>query len=127
MKTFVLSSAVLVFNSRFDANLLRFTFFLGEVQMLIFSEAESALVLIFRMIFTMYLLMAMCKLCFIGPPSVKKCDEKIQPKLFPLVTWGREEGSFVQVLAGNRGFLFLTIIDRSRLSGFLIIMMRMIN
>ena len=75
----------------------------------------------------MYLLMTKCKLCFIGPPSIKKCDEKIQPKLFPLVTWGREEGSFVQVLAGNRGFLFLTIIDRSRLSGFLIIMMKMIN
>ena len=70
--------------------------------------------------------MTKCKLCFIGPLQVK-CDEKIQPKLFPLVTWGREEGSFVQVLAGNRVFLFLTIIDRSRLSGFLIIMMKKIN
>ena len=56
VKTFVLSSAVLVFNSRFDANLLRFTFILGEIQVLIFSEAESALVLIFRMIYKIYFL-----------------------------------------------------------------------
>ena len=125
VKTFVLSSAVLVLVVLTPICCV-FTFILGEFQVLIFSEAESTIVLIFRKIYTMYLLMTRCKLCFIGPPSVKKCDEKIQPKLFPLVTWGREEGSFVQVLAGNRGFLFLTIIDRSRLSGFLIIMMKMI-
>ena len=70
VKTFVLSSAVLVvivLTLIFGV----FTFILGEFQVLIFSEAESALVQIFRMICRMYLLMTKCKLCFIGPPSVK--------------------------------------------------------
>ena len=53
VKTFVLSSAVLVvivLTLIFGV----FTFILGEFLALVISETESALVLIFRMIFTMY-------------------------------------------------------------------------
>ena len=70
VKTFVLSSAVLVvivLTLIFGV----FMFILGEFLVLIISETDSALVLISKIIFTMYLLMTKCKLCFIGPPSVK--------------------------------------------------------
>ena len=68
VKTFVLSSAVQVLVVLTPICGV-FTFILGEFQVLIFSEAESTIVPIFRRINTMYLLMTKCELCFIGPPG----------------------------------------------------------